>query len=570
MKTLSTLLFVLGTILLQAQVNLPNSSFKFLSTIPCPFDTSIEVVQPDYWRLYQTLDGKWDGPIDSAICISVEPLFSWGAIRIDLNQIDPARPLFMRCLLDDSNKIALDSNWVYLANGGMAPVGATQLDPSNQCTDDLCTGIIVGVEIPDESGDSSQLRTYIGPFEEFIYGSYVTCIPTEYFPENYLKEFIFKVKVDTANIPPENFAVRIYSASTEMIYWVGHIYEVNANEFQWTGQSYEIYVGDLAFDGWQNFLFMYGDTTYPSLDHPYFIDAVPQENSPEPKIINIHIYDFESAYFQPFTYLRGGLVESSDSVRHIVNLVNSGGNICVNFIELIFEKNTNYIHHGGQLEFSGKSGCLQFRDGSSLVVADSATLQYGHNGHGMLALRTGGTIEIGKDGTLLIDNTLALFPYHSNPADPESRQVYMELNPGSTLAFGEHARIMRKFNPENDMRLNIYMNGGILDDSKLPPEDRLLINRIYPAPSPKIADNIQLSPNPATNLLECRYLSQGNTEVQIEIFNSQGQLVLVVKRQTEKGLNFFNIPVTDLSAGWYALRISDPTQGSATKPWLKL
>ena len=82
MKTLFLLSFLLSPILLQAQI--PNSNLKDLSAIPCPFDSSVEVAQPDYWRLYQTLDGNWDGPIDSTICISVEQISSlYGGIRVD-------------------------------------------------------------------------------------------------------------------------------------------------------------------------------------------------------------------------------------------------------------------------------------------------------------------------------------------------------------------------------------------------------------------------------------------------------------------------------------------------------
>ncbi|MBK6623043.1 MAG: T9SS type A sorting domain-containing protein [Saprospirales bacterium] len=569
MKTLFLLSFLLSPILLQAQI--PNSNLKDLSAIPCPFDPSVEVVQPDYWRLYQTLDGNWDGPIDSTICISVEQISSfYGGIRVDFNQIDPARPLYMRWLADNTSKIFLDPAWIYQTMGHMTAVGGTQFDPSNQCADALCTGIIVGVEIPDESGDSTQLRIYVGPFEDNYYGTYVSCVPTENFPENYLREFIFKIQVDTANIPSENFAAQIYYAGVGMMSDVGHIYEVNASEEYWDGQSYQIWNYDLAIDGSQNSLFMYGAPTYPSLDYPYFMDAIPEVNTTYPKTININIASFTSTYFQPFTYLRGGLVLFSDSIRHEVNLVNWGSNICLDFVELVFGENTNYVHYSGQLDFSGETACMQFRQGSALVVADSTTLHFGPGGHGMLALRTGGSIDLGKGSTLLIDNMLMLTPYHPDPTDPESRQVYMELNPGSTLAFGEHASIMRKFNPENDMRLNIYMNGGNLDDSRLPPEDRLLINRIYPLPSANQADNIRLSPNPASDILECRYLAEGASTLELEIFNIQGQSIIRQKFPTEKGFNFLSLSVEALPTGWYTLQVSDPIKGSTVKPWLKL
>lgn len=567
MKSFFTLPFLLCTSLLQAQL-LPNSTL-ITTSFPCPFDPSVEVMQPQGWRLYQTLDGKWDGPIDSTVCVSVEQLYIWGAIKIDLEQIDAARPLFIRCLLDDDNKIPLDPNWLFLAQGYLN-TGQVQLNQSNQCEDGICTGVIAGIEIPDETGDSTQLRLYVGPYEDFYYGAYSTCIPTEKFSENYLREFIFKIQADTSATPPQDFSVTATFVNLEMIYEVGHIFDVIVPEFFWTGQAYTTFLHYFSGSGWGNYLFMYGADTYPSLANPHFIDATPEENSPEPKIINLQVNEYESAYFQPFTYLRGGLVEGSDSIRHEANLVNLGGNLCLNFIELIFEQNTSYVHHGGQIDITGSSGCMQFRNGGALEVADGATLHYGQQGHGMFALRTGGTIRIGEGATLLIDNTLALFPYRSDPADPETRQVYMELNPGATLAFGPHARIMRKFNPEEDMRLNIYMNGGTLDLGRLPAEDRALLNLIYPAPAPNIADNILLSPNPASDVLQCRYLAEGPSELRLEVVNSQGQALRQQVFETEKGYNFLEIPVADLAKGWYALRVFDAGKGTVSVPWLKM
>lgn len=569
MKLFFSLPFLLSASLLQAQ-SLPNDNLHLVSTIPCPFDTTVEVVHPNFWLPYQTLDGHWDGPIDSTKCISVTPITGPNSIEIDLNQIDPARPLFIRCLLDDDAKIPLNPDWIFLVQGKMYPKGQTQFIQTNQCADALCTGIIVGIEIPDETGDSTNRRIYVGPEENMFYGGYATCLPTEKFEENYLREYIFKIQVDTANIPSQNFAVRWFDSYLEMIYGIGHVYEVLAPEWTWDGNSYELEGYILANDGGENYLFMYGADTYPSLDNPYFIDGMPIVNSIEPKTININIYNYQSAYFQPFTYLRGGLVEGSDSIRHEVDLVNWGGNICINFVELIFEENTSYVHHGGQLDFSGETACMQFRTGGALVVADSATLHFGPGGHGMLALRPGGTIEIGKGGALLIDNMLMLTPYHPDPADPETRQVYMELNPGATLAFGPHARIMRKFNPEEDMRLNIYMNGGTLDLGNLPAEDRALINLIYPAPAPNIADNILLSPNPASDVLQCRYLAEGYSELRLEVVNNQGQVVRQQVVETGKGYNFFEIPVADLAKGWYALRVFDAGKGTSSVPWLKI
>lgn len=53
------------------------------------------------------------------------------------------------------------------------------------------------------------------------------------------------------------------------------------------------------------------------------------------------------------------------------------------------------------------------------------------------------------------------------------------------------------------MRLNVRMLGGELDDSGLDAGERALINRIYPTPSPNLADNVQVLPNPVPDSPLC-------------------------------------------------------------------
>jgi hypothetical protein len=48
------------------------------------------------------------------------------------------------------------------------------------------------------------------------------------------------------------------------------------------------------------------------------------------------VYFYQTLEIQPFTHLRGALVQGSDTLRHILNLVNNGGNFCLNFLDLIF------------------------------------------------------------------------------------------------------------------------------------------------------------------------------------------------------------------------------------------
>jgi hypothetical protein len=146
----------------------------------------------------------------------------------------------------------------------------------------------------------------------------------------------------------------------------------------------------------------------------------------------------------------------------------------------------------------------------------------------------------------------------------------MELNPGSTLAFGPNASIMRKYNPEEDMRLNIYMNGGTLDWENLSPESRALINLIYPDPTIIPEGTLLIAPNPTADVLGFDYTTGEDTEtIEVQVFNEQGQLLIQRTFQAKEGSHYYELPVGNLARGWYVLRVLDPQLGAKTGPWVK-
>ncbi len=193
-------------------------------------------------------------------------------------------------------------------------------------------------------------------------------------------------------------------------------------------------------------------------------------NSAEQEVINLVVDPFQTLEIQPFTYLIGALVAGSDTLRHQVNLVNNGGDICLNFVDFVVDGGDEFRHGGGSLYMNNAFSCMQFRHESALRVLEGATLHYGNNGAGMLALCR----QLDRAGAqchaLVVDGILNLA--ECNDAIPP-QQLYMDLPPGSKLIFTDQARLTNRFSQGQQMHLNVRMLGGEIDDAALAPEDRV-------------------------------------------------------------------------------------------------
>ena len=231
------------------------------------------------------------------------------------------------------------------------------------------------------------------------------CLSTEYFDDNYLREFVIKYSFDPDNLPVET-ELDIYGPWLDYVYDVRNISEISIPEDDYNGQEFDHYINE---SGWgQNFLLTYADTTYPSQMHPYYVEATPMVNPDTQTTINLFVEEYETLVAQPFTYLRGGKVAGNDTLRHALNLINNGGDFCMNFTELIFNGPSKFIYHSGHVDLSGKTACMMFTYGGTLEVAPNTTFYYGENGEGAIAFGKGGTIKLNKNSTLHINNDLVL------------------------------------------------------------------------------------------------------------------------------------------------------------------
>jgi hypothetical protein len=105
------------------------------------------------------------------------------------------------------------------------------------------------------------------------------------------------------------------------------------------------------------------------------------------------------------------------------------------------------------------------------------------------------------------------------------------------------------------MKLNVRMLGGTLDDAALSPEDRALIQRIYPEPEPNLADNLRVSPNPFEGVLNLEWNAAVGETLQVDWLDAQGKLWWTEKRSVEKGINTWSV-APSVPAGVYFLRFS--------------
>ena len=551
-----------------SQFNPPNFLFYEFETIQCPFDSSVTIQQPKNWRIYQTLNNKWDGTVDSNSCINVIDSASIES-GFDLGTIDPTRSIFIKCLI--TSQILLNPNEAYAARSLIGLRSPLEPDISTTCPNNLCSGLIIGIEIPDSNFTGTTMRYYFdipnnltgNSFQEY----FETCIPTEYFNQNYLREFIIKITLDAPSIDLNGEYLELFNVFFEDYNYGETVSEIIAPYFNGIDSTYFVPIQETTNEnGWwaDYYLMLYGDdTTYPSSNNIYYIEGRPEPNTDYSAEVNLIVEEQFSLLFQPYTALRGALVEGSDTLRHSVNLINNGNDLCLSqIIDFTFDNGSNFLFRGGNINFEGKSACLMFKNKSALVVGENHTLHYGQNGKGILALQPGGEIILEKNSELIIDNTLWLQGFLSEKYEP---QFYIDLQPSMTLTFGENAEILNLLSHSRNTKLNVYMNGGTLNDSKLSASSRNLINRIYPKPAERFMDNITIYQNPASSELTFGFLADEAGILELELFDMNGRIISFENYNVQKGHSKNSHSLDNLPTGIYVLKLKIRQQSAALK-----
>ena len=325
-----------------AQSSLGNIYYNDLESRTCPYNESETVLWAEGWAIYQTTNGLWDGPVDSTRCITVEA--GGFSPTIDLSQINPEQPLFIRST--DIQNSSLIPNYIYLSASSVQPNTGSILKLGTDCPGGLCSGLITRINIPAETPGERSERTYKASIDGDNFEYYIeSCITTERFEDQLLETFVVKFTFEEAELSGQELRL-FYSDFVGAYDEVASFSELVFPDGSFDGDSYDATIRDVV-EGelWNtNFLGLYADTTYPSANNPFFIEAQPEVNTTAPQELNLYTGPYGNIRFQPFTQVRGALVEGSDSIRHELNVINEGMDWCLGvIIDLVFDGPTNLV-----------------------------------------------------------------------------------------------------------------------------------------------------------------------------------------------------------------------------------
>ncbi len=528
-----------------ATLNLHSQEFYFsfndLSTVDC-YDSEESITTFEGWEFYQTLDNTWDGERDSSICINVQT-DGWVEYFVT-SDADLTRPVFVRALLEEG--ILLNSNSLNHITSYLSSTALGNLDYTNTefCNNGFCCGLMMGVEVPSNPVDTTDyaMRWYINNIND----NYIDfCIPTEYFIEgNTLKEVIFKfILVEDADTEFPLFGIY----SEDMQWFVNaldsaSILEYNSSQFNYQLMDYEE----------NSFLVMYQDTTqYPSIENVSFLDVYPVPNVGNIENIELEIGWESSINFQAFSYLRGGLIDGSDSIRHTYSLINKGANICMMpYVDMPLESGNSYVHHSGTFDMM-QGSCLMLKSGSSLIVEENSYLHYGQQKRGVLAMFANCNIVLKKNSKLEISNKIALW---DKAWSEEDQIVEIHLPPYTELVFSDGASIDNKSTNERT-NIHIYMEGGKLDLSGFNVEDMKHIQLIYPELEDESTELVIIG-NPINSVIRFSFRSSSWQALQGVVYSMDGKQVHTFNIDAQKGMNYLTENLSDLSSGSYILSLS--------------
>lgn len=545
--------FVLCFGSVQAQQQIQLFPFSGATNTKCPYDTSVATLEFPDWEVYQTTNGKWDGPRDSTFCYSLAT--STGSFQGNLagDSMTVGVPVFIRAKFDSTNKVALDSHKLYRFNADF--YGATQVNTmlGDTCPDGACSGVRVGIEIPDSAGTGTDIRWYDHSMKFTNNAPTDFCVATEKFDgENFLREVIFKL---TLSAPTSGMGYTFNQPWMEIpLFGVTKIREIKATNF-WQG-----YYNWTPNQGLQsNALVIHDDTAgYPNANNIHYVEAAPSPNTSQVDTVRLQLYG--GLFFQPYSALRGAQIVG-DTLRHKLKIENYQADVCFpDVVELMFYNGEGYKHLGGNLSFEGMS-CMMFRHGAKLEVGDGITLNYGKPGKGVLALR-GGSIHLGKNSTL---NIGCLMMIGEDMEYPELRDVHVYLNRGAHLEFQPGSVLKNDLSPTGLTRLIVHIRGGTLDDLSLTEKERALIIRKYEDPYLDFAQNLNIHQNPTQESLVFSWIAEGESSHEVELLGLEGKVIRQENLQMGEGLNYFEWNLTNVQPGVYFLRLKSEAKAATKK-----
>lgn len=540
-KHLLTILMLFTATILAAQQIPDQEDVGDLINVPCPYDPVHFVDLATGWIAYQTTDNTSFGPVDTTLCISTKADPDYFGISFDIDEMDTSKPVFLKAVFNDTNKIKLDSNFVYhLSLNG---INFSDFEDGADTVEYYKSAIILGLEHPDSTDTVYVIDQQYIDLNSSNYMSEI-CFASSKFEEQYISSFIYKF----------NLAMDV----DDIIYfyppYVQPVYETNIIEDFIGGGSfgaddhYKIYI-EGYFGGPRYYLGVYNKPNYPSAETIDTLLAMPEPNQPESTVIDIEFTGWSTFIQQNYTLIAGGM-PLEDTIPHSVNVILNDGMFCEAY-DIIYGNRVAFIYRGGMIDLPTPGSCFNFYPGSTFIVDDNAKLEYGLSGSGMLWLHSGSTIELRKNAKLIIGNTVKI-----SDASDKFNNVYITLDQGDSLIFQNGSHIKLDTATEN-MFICLYMKGGYADISGLPLSEQKYIRFIYPNPKPEPINLLTLYPNPFEEYVVVEFAMEISEQVTIKIYNLKGEQVYSQQESTLAGINSFAIPLQSLHSGNYLIEISN-------------
>ena len=534
MKKIIWLVFLFTTFTMQAQWGTFYLN-SYIDQMPCPYDSTQTINVYHKLDFYQTSNNEVDGPRDS-VCI---PLTILG---MNLGAIDLNRPLFFRLRANtDIGDSYLLPNELYSLSYNFGALEGGFLQPAD-CSNGGCSKwVIVTRERWKETGQDTVRKTeFIGNIvhNQCILEDMI-CMPTSKWDSIEIIDMWWEVyfnpgiQINTKSNVEFNFAQGFAQNA------VNKIGELRPVTKPVVNHMVEISPEDLTnnFFG-PSYLFVHNLPGIPSAQNRDDKKLVlsPNPNSVTDITLN---FKYETVYFQEFTSIVPSLVEGSDTLYHRLNILQDGGDLCLEVVDLRIGDGTKFRYKSGQIDFADKAACIFFKKGSSFEIMDGSRLYYGSKSMGMLGL-SDSQLKLGKAASLVFDGTLVINSEHNQGS-------VIELAGNARLFFGDNASVVAAGQRDEKVRVKAFPCQ--VDWGTLTEEEKT--HFIFENDDDEPTTNSFIYPNPVSNEL---FFNTELTGLRFSITDLAGKIVL----QGSCGLQ--RLDTSNLHEGVYIVQVGDKAQ----------